>query len=179
MFPDWVLLWRPKWPQLRESPDFGKLLILLFKTKNFILLMPCVMKNINRWMSPLSTIPPSPTCFLVSASPTGKISIITFLVMTQHCNQNTILIFSDTVSPSSLLLGAMLMDLKAVVRKASFFKQNVFFRFRWRGPKGSSIKKSPGWTFESLGILFALSARLCFSFWQNIKKNVWIESLIR
>ena len=45
--------------------------------------MPCVMKNINRWMSPLSTILPSPTCFLVSASPTGNISIITFLVMTK------------------------------------------------------------------------------------------------
>ena len=103
--------------------------------------MPCVMKNINRWMSPLSTIPPSPTCFLVSASPTGKISIITFLVMTQHCNQNTILIFSDTVSPSSLLLGAMLMDLKAVVRKASFFLNKMsFFVFDGQGPRGQVSK---------------------------------------
>ena len=104
----------------------------------------------------MSTIPPSPTCFLVSASPTGKISIITFLVMTQHCNQNTILIFSDTVSPSSLLLGAMLMDLRAVVRMASFFKTKCLFSFSMDRAQGVKYQKSAGWVFETWGILFTL-----------------------
>ena len=140
--------------------------------------MPCVMKNINRWMSPLSTILPSPTCFLVSASPTGNISIITFLVMTKSKYNLNIFRHGFTV----VFTAWRHADGPEGCGKKGFFFLNKMSFFvldghldRAQGVKYQKVRGMAVWVFGYLVYFRVIISPLVLFFGRNIKKCMnWI-----